>query len=249
MRGRQLEGVSAAVGDGYMPIGRPIPCSAVAPLTCFSLSHAMSDPAQGFCELTGYAPEEILGRNCRILQVRIVRARLHLRFYGVLGSTGCGCCDAGRPSRFLPPPASSSALHPPLYRRLHSLPTPQGPATDPRAAARLAAAIAAAEDVHVVLRNYRRDGTPFWNELFVAPLRSPAGAVVHFVGVLSVVPDALAASLLSTQEALLVAGGFVAAAVGAGKGDRGIGGNGGAAPMAPAGAGGGGGRAAAAAAR
>jgi hypothetical protein len=28
-----------------------------------------------------------------------------------------------------------------------------------------------------------QDGTPFWNELFLAPLRDATGSVVHFVGV------------------------------------------------------------------
>jgi diguanylate cyclase (GGDEF)-like protein/PAS domain S-box-containing protein len=30
------------------------------------------------------------------------------------------------------------------------------------------------------LRNYRRDGTMFWNELSLAPLRSPDGQITHF---------------------------------------------------------------------
>lgn len=32
------------------------------------------------------------------------------------------------------------------------------------------------------LRNYRRDGTMFWNELSIAPLRSPDGQITHFAG-------------------------------------------------------------------
>jgi PAS domain S-box-containing protein len=35
----------------------------------------------------------------------------------------------------------------------------------------------------VLLRNYRKDGTIFWNELYVSPLRNPSGEVTHFVGV------------------------------------------------------------------
>jgi PAS domain S-box-containing protein len=34
-----------------------------------------------------------------------------------------------------------------------------------------------------VLRNYRKDGTPFWNELQVFPVRDDFGAVTHFVGI------------------------------------------------------------------
>ena len=37
----------------------------------------------------------------------------------------------------------------------------------------------------VTLRNYRKDGTLFYNELHVAPVRSTKGHVTHFVGVLN----------------------------------------------------------------
>jgi diguanylate cyclase (GGDEF)-like protein/PAS domain S-box-containing protein len=42
---------------------------------------------------------------------------------------------------------------------------------------------------HAVLRNYRKDGSLFWNELFVAPVRDPDGGVSHFVGVLNDITD------------------------------------------------------------
>lgn len=35
----------------------------------------------------------------------------------------------------------------------------------------------------VLLRNYRRDGTPFWNELHVAPVPDDGGRVSHYVGI------------------------------------------------------------------
>ena len=34
---------------------------------------------------------------------------------------------------------------------------------------------------NAVLRNYRKDGTLFWNHLFIAPVRGPTGDVSHFV--------------------------------------------------------------------
>ena len=37
----------------------------------------------------------------------------------------------------------------------------------------------------VVLRNYRRDGALFWNELRVAPVREATGTVSHWVGVIN----------------------------------------------------------------
>jgi len=34
-----------------------------------------------------------------------------------------------------------------------------------------------------VLRNYRKDGTPFWNELVLSPVRDEVGLLTHFIGV------------------------------------------------------------------
>lgn len=34
-----------------------------------------------------------------------------------------------------------------------------------------------------VLRNYRKDGTPFWNELYLTPVCDDQGEVTHFIGV------------------------------------------------------------------
>ncbi len=36
---------------------------------------------------------------------------------------------------------------------------------------------------HALLRNYRKDGTMFLNELFISPVKDSAGVVTHFVGV------------------------------------------------------------------
>ena len=46
----------------------------------------------------------------------------------------------------------------------------QGPKTDPEAVDRLRQAIKNQEKVTVVLRNYRKDGTPFWNRLAITPV-------------------------------------------------------------------------------
>ncbi|OWW21699.1 hypothetical protein AYR66_21615 [Noviherbaspirillum denitrificans] len=45
----------------------------------------------------------------------------------------------------------------------------------------LRAALQEEREVHVVLRNYRKDGSRFWNELSVSPVRDANGAVTHFV--------------------------------------------------------------------
>ena len=37
-------------------------------------------------------------------------------------------------------------------------------------------------DVHVVLKNFRKDGSEFWNDLYISPVLDESGEVTHFVG-------------------------------------------------------------------
>lgn len=78
---------------------------------------------QAFMTLTGYSVDELIGRNCRLLQ---------------------------------------------------------GPDTDPEAVDQLRRAVAAEEDVALDILNYRKDGTSFWNALFVSPVRDVDGTVIYF---------------------------------------------------------------------
>jgi diguanylate cyclase (GGDEF)-like protein/PAS domain S-box-containing protein len=43
-------------------------------------------------------------------------------------------------------------------------------------------AIARGEGCRALLRNYRKDGTQFWNEFLLHPLRDATGTLTHFVG-------------------------------------------------------------------
>jgi diguanylate cyclase (GGDEF)-like protein/PAS domain S-box-containing protein len=47
---------------------------------------------------------------------------------------------------------------------------------------RLREALNRGETCRVLLRNYRKDGTLFWNEMTVLPLRHPDGCVTHYAG-------------------------------------------------------------------
>ena len=47
---------------------------------------------------------------------------------------------------------------------------------------RLREALRLGETCRVLLRNYRKDGTLFWNEMTVAPLLDDQGRVTHFAG-------------------------------------------------------------------
>jgi sigma-B regulation protein RsbU (phosphoserine phosphatase) len=58
----------------------------------------------------------------------------------------------------------------------------QGPDTEPGAVHRIREALSAMRETRVTLRNYRRDGTPFHNELLIAPAHDATGVVTHVVG-------------------------------------------------------------------
>lgn len=82
--------------------------------------------SDGFCKLTGYKRQAVLGRNCRFLQ---------------------------------------------------------GPGTDQNAVDIIRQGVAVGADISVCLLNYKADGTPFWNQFFVAALRDSDGSIVNYIGV------------------------------------------------------------------
>jgi PAS domain S-box-containing protein len=59
----------------------------------------------------------------------------------------------------------------------------QGPGTDQSAVDVIRKGIAEGIDTSVCLLNYKADGTPFWNQFFVAALRDAENNVVNYVGV------------------------------------------------------------------
>ncbi len=79
-----------------------------------------------FLRLTGYARDEVMGRNCRFLQ---------------------------------------------------------GPDTDPSAIAAISSALREGREATVVVRNYRKDGTDFYNELRLAPVHGEDGGYAQVIGV------------------------------------------------------------------
>ena len=79
-----------------------------------------------FSAITGYAPQEVLGRNCRFLQ---------------------------------------------------------GPGTDAEYVQQVREGVQSERECQVVLKNYKKDGTLFWNQLTISPVRDAAGDVTHFVGI------------------------------------------------------------------
>ncbi len=61
----------------------------------------------------------------------------------------------------------------------------QGKDTDPEAVETIRHALKNQTGCCVILRNYRKDGTPFWNELTISPVFDRQGNLTHFVGVQS----------------------------------------------------------------
>lgn len=59
----------------------------------------------------------------------------------------------------------------------------QGPGTDQSAVDVIRKGITEGIDTSVCLLNYKADGTPFWNQFFVAALRDAENNVVNYVGV------------------------------------------------------------------
>ncbi|NNJ15364.1 PAS domain-containing protein [Pseudomonas putida CSV86] len=78
---------------------------------------------QAFLDMTGYSPEEIVGRNCRFLQ---------------------------------------------------------GPDTDPEVVGAIRGAIEGRYDFSTEILNYRKDGSSFWNALFISPIFNEKGELVYF---------------------------------------------------------------------
>ena len=59
----------------------------------------------------------------------------------------------------------------------------QGPGTNREMVAILADGVRNGIDTTVPLLNYKADGTPFWNQVYVAALRDSSNAIVNYVGV------------------------------------------------------------------
>ncbi|MEG3861577.1 PAS domain-containing sensor histidine kinase [Microcoleus sp. herbarium12] len=80
----------------------------------------------------------------------------------------------------------------------------QGPDTDRAELDRLRSSLRSGTEIKVVLKNYRKDKTPFWNELTVSPVLDGGGKLTHFIGVQNDVTAKVAAetALQESEERL-----------------------------------------------
>jgi PAS domain S-box-containing protein len=58
----------------------------------------------------------------------------------------------------------------------------QGPGTDPRQIDKIRQAICDEQEAVVELLNYKKDGSTFWNELFLSPVHDDDGRLLYFFG-------------------------------------------------------------------
>ena len=73
----------------------------------------------------------------------------------------------------------------------------QGPDTDRTIIANIRDALRQGRGLQVTIKNYRKDGTPFWNKLSLSPVRDDSGNLTHFVGTQSDLSERI-----EVQEAL-----------------------------------------------
>ncbi|MBB5744517.1 histidine kinase dimerization/phosphoacceptor domain -containing protein [Brevundimonas variabilis] len=80
----------------------------------------------------------------------------------------------------------------------------QGPDTSREAVANIRSALAEEHDIQVDLLNYRKDGTTFWNALFISPVRNDAGQVDYFFASQLDVTDRVEAQRFVEKQKALV---------------------------------------------
>ena len=80
----------------------------------------------------------------------------------------------------------------------------QGPDTDAAELDKLRSSLRSGTEIKVVLKNYRKDQTPFWNELTVSPILDNEGKLTHFIGVQNDISKRVAAetALQESEERL-----------------------------------------------
>ncbi len=77
----------------------------------------------------------------------------------------------------------------------------QGPATSPTVRAQIHQAVVSGAGGRFVLRNYRKDGTEFFNELRLSPVRDEEGRVTHLVGIQTDITERVEIRKRLTQQA------------------------------------------------
>jgi two-component system cell cycle response regulator len=94
----------------------------------------------------------------------------------------CDARAADRPVVFVNPAMERLTGYDASYFIGRSLRFLQGEDHEQEGLAKIRAALQEGTSCHTTVRNYRRDGTMFWNEVTIQPLRDANGNVTHFAG-------------------------------------------------------------------
>ena len=81
----------------------------------------------------------------------------------------------------------------------------QGPETSGETVSQMRVALSAVAPFHGEILNYRKDGTPFWNELSITPVFGDLGELTQFVGVQKDITQRKAAELALRESRALIA--------------------------------------------
>lgn len=132
-------------------------------------------------------PEYLLGISEDITSRKQAEETLRLRDRAIAASSnGIVICDArlpGLPMIYVNPAferMTGYKAQEVLGRNCRFL---QGSDRDQLELTKLRDALQEAKDCTVVLRNYRKDGTLFWNELSIAPIYDAAGNISQYIGI------------------------------------------------------------------
>ncbi|WP_372971209.1 EAL domain-containing protein [Marinobacter sp.] len=77
----------------------------------------------------------------------------------------------------------------------------QGPDTSESAIASIREGLENMREVHTSLLNYRKDGSCFWNDLYIAPVRDDDDEVTHFIGIQTDISDRIRQEEVLTFQA------------------------------------------------
>lgn len=80
----------------------------------------------------------------------------------------------------------------------------QGPDTDPAAVSQVRDAIAQGHDIDIDLLNYRKDGSTFWNALYLSPVRDKEGVIRFFFASQMDVSERIEAQQIISDQKQLV---------------------------------------------
>jgi diguanylate cyclase (GGDEF)-like protein/PAS domain S-box-containing protein len=125
---------------------------------------------------------DIAGRRAREQRLRLRERALHAASNGIVITRTAGTdnlIDYVNPAfeRITGYPANEAIGRDPRFMA--------APGMDASERAQLHDAVAARRSVNVVLRNQRRNGELFWNDLNITPVHDEHGAVTHFIGIIN----------------------------------------------------------------